>query len=152
MTKSFIILVCTVFGLSRVVCCLQVPVSAHSAPRGCFRSECCTSGEPMAAPRLSFLLYPPITDHEAGQAASIVFHVFGVTGHGFESCPASICGTRSMRKPSWRQQREQHSVEIGAMLQFHMYRHGQFTVYLTDSWLCNCKNSTRRTSVIQTNC
>jgi len=59
---------------------------------GCFRNECCTSGESTAAaPRVKSIN----VEHEAEQAASTFFQVFGVTWPGIEPIlPASIEGAQ----------------------------------------------------------
>ena len=52
------------------------PISAYlrRGPRGYFRSECCTSGESVTAPRVNRSVHSTLnTEHEAGQATSTVF-------------------------------------------------------------------------------
>jgi len=54
------------FGEPRVVCGTHLPLLAPRGSRGCFRSECCTGGESVAAPRMNCSLHPPINaNHEA---------------------------------------------------------------------------------------
>ena len=55
------------------------PISTRlrRGPRGYFRSQCCSGGESMTAPRVNRSFDPSAkAEHEAGQAASIVLHVF----------------------------------------------------------------------------
>jgi len=63
-----------------VVCGSHISASLHCEPCAYFRSECCTDGESIAAPRVDRLLAPTINvEHEAGHDASSIFQVFGVT-------------------------------------------------------------------------
>ena len=72
---------------------LRAPTSACSrrGPRGFFHSECCSGGKLMTAPRVNRLLASTNAEHEAGQVASTVFHVFRMIQLGIESkLPASV--------------------------------------------------------------
>jgi len=52
---QYIYLLCTSFGLSRVICGHTSPLTMRIRPRGYFRSECCTGG------RLLAVHYPVIS-------------------------------------------------------------------------------------------
>jgi len=58
---SFILGFCTPFGVSRVVFGAPISACLHRGPHVCFRSECCTDVESMAAQRMNCFLAP---DHQ----------------------------------------------------------------------------------------
>jgi len=55
------------------------PLVLRRVPRGCFRSECCAGGRLMAAPGLKLNPAPTRAEHEAGQTATTISPVFGMT-------------------------------------------------------------------------
>jgi len=84
------------------LCSLWSVGSSLRRPRGCFFSKFWFGGRPMTAPRIKlfFPLIYCISEHEAGQAASIVFQIFGVSRPGFEpSMPAPVAHARDHPVP-----------------------------------------------------